>query len=66
MSMGYSGSAAVKNLPDYSGDACFIPGSGRFAGEGSDTAFQYSCLENLMDQRVWQATAHGITKSLMT
>ena len=66
MSMGYSGSAVVKNLPDNSGDARLIPGSERFAGEGNDTPFQYSCLENLMDQGVWQATAHGITKSLMT
>ena len=23
----------------------------------------YSCLENSMDRRAWQATVHGITKS---
>ena len=25
--------------------------------------FQYSCLENPMDRRAWQATVHGVTKS---
>ena len=63
MSMGFPGSAVVKNLPDNSGDACLIPGSGRFAGKGNDTPFQYSCLGNLMDQGAWQATAHGIAES---
>ena len=24
---------------------------------------QYSCLENSMDRRAWQATVHGVTKS---
>ena len=37
MSMGFPGSAAVKNLPDNSGDTRLIPGSGIFAGEGNDT-----------------------------
>ena len=24
---------------------------------------QYSCLENPVDRRTWQATAHGVTES---
>ena len=31
------------------GDACWIPGSGRSPGEGHDNPFQYSCLKNPMD-----------------
>ena len=26
-------------------------------------ALQYSCLENPMDRRAWQATVHGVAKS---
>ena len=28
-----------------------------------DYFLQYSCLENSMDKRPWQATVHGVTKS---
>ena len=28
------------------------------------TPLQYSCLENHMDKGAWQATVHGVTKSL--
>ena len=28
-----------------------------------DYVLQYSCLENSMDKRPWQATVHGVTKS---
>ena len=31
--------------------------------EGNSTPLQYSCLENPMDGRTWQATVHGVTKS---
>lgn len=30
------------------------------------TLLQYSCLENLMDKRTWQATVHGGHKELDT
>ena len=40
-----------------------IPGSERSPREGRDNPFQYSCLENPMDGRAWQATVHGVTKS---
>ena len=40
-----------------------IPELGRFPGEGNGNPLQYSCLENPMDGRAWQATVHGVTKS---
>ena len=40
-----------------------IPGSGRSPGEGNGNPFQYSCLENSMDRRVWQATVQRVAKS---
>ena len=36
-----------------------IPESGRSPGEGNGNPLQYSCLENPMDRRAWQATVHG-------
>ena len=44
------------------GDAGSIPGSGRSPGERNGNPLQFSCLENLMDRGVWQATVHGVTK----
>ena len=32
-------------------------------GEGNDTPFQYSCLENPMDGGAWQAAVHVVAKS---
>ena len=40
-----------------------IPESGRSAGGGHGNSLQHSCLENPMDRRAWQATAHGVAKS---
>ena len=55
----------VKNPPanarDLS-DVGSIPGSGRSSGGGHSNPLQYSCLENPMDRRLWQATVHGVTK----
>ena len=31
--------------------------------EGNGNPLQYSCLENPMDEEVWWATVHGVTKS---
>ena len=53
----------VKNLPANAGDMGVIPGSERSSGEGNGNPFQYSCLENDMEGRAWQATVHGFTKS---
>ena len=36
----------VKHPPTNAGDASWIPGSGRFPGEGNGNLLQYSCLEN--------------------
>ena len=45
-----------------------IPGSGRSHGERNDYALQYSCLENSMGKRAWQATysPRGFKESDMT
>ena len=56
----------VKNLPAIAGDVRdvgSIPGSGRSPGGGHGNPRQYSCLENLMDRAVWQATVHSVVKS---
>ena len=41
----------------------FIPGLGRFLGEGNGYPLQYSCLENSMDRGAWWATDHGVAES---
>ena len=56
----------VKNLPANAGDTGdmgSIPGSGRSPREGNGNPLQCSCVENLMDRGVWQATVHGVAKS---
>ena len=56
----------VKNPPASAGDirdASLIPGSGRCPGGGHNNPFPYSCLENSMDGRAWQATIHGVAMS---
>ena len=45
------------------GDARLIPGLGRAPGEGNGNPLQYSCLENPMDRRAWQATVQRVAKS---
>ena len=45
------------------GDLSSIPGSGRSPGKENGNPVQYSCLENTMDRRAWQATVHRVTKS---
>ena len=35
----------------------------RSPGERNGYPFQYSCLENSMDQGAWQVAVHGITES---
>ena len=53
----------VKNPPDNSGDADWIPGLGRYPGEGHGNPLQYPCLENPMDRGAQRATVHGVAKS---
>ena len=55
----------VKNPPANAGDlrdTDSIPGSGRSPGGRNGNPLQYSCLENPMDRRAWQATVHGATE----
>ena len=56
MGKGFSGDSVVKNLPVNSGDVGWIPGSGRFLGDGNGNPLQYSCLVNPRDKRTWQTT----------
>ena len=45
------------------GDVGSIPGSGRSPREGHSNPPQYSCQENPIDKRAWQAIVHRIEKS---
>ena len=48
------------------GEASLTPGLGRSHKGGNGNPLQYSCLKNPTDRGAWQATVHGITKSLDT
>ena len=52
-----------KNLPVNAGDSGSIPALERCPGEGNGNPLQFSCLENPMGKRAWQATVHGVAKS---
>ena len=58
---GFPHSSVSKESACNAGDLGSIPGSGRSPGEGNGNPFHYSCLENPMDRRAWQATVHGVT-----
>ena len=62
--MCFSGSSVVKNLLANAGDMGSVSGSGISPGEGNDNSLQYSCLGNSMKRGAWQATVHGVAKSL--
>ena len=53
----------VKNPPANAGDMGSISDLGRFPGGGNANPLQYSCLENPMDRKAWQAVVHRVTKS---
>ena len=58
----------VKNLLAKAGDigdTGLIPGTGKSHGGGNDNPLQYSCLENPMDRRTWQATVQRVAQSQM-
>ena len=40
-----------------------IPRSGKIPGIGNGNSLQYSCLENSLDRRAWQATVHTAAES---
>ena len=45
-------------------DVGLIPGWKRSTGKENGNPLQHSCLGNPMDRGAWQATVHGVTKSL--
>ena len=55
----------VKSPPASVGvrDVGLIPGSERSPGRGHGKLLEYSCLENPIDRKAWQATVHRDTKS---
>ena len=64
--MGFLGNSVAKNLPGNAGDTGdmgSVSESGRSFEGGNGNPLQYSCLENLMDRGVRQATVNGVTKS---
>ena len=58
-----SGEESACQTEDTCSTAGWIPGEGRFPGEGNGNLPQYSCLENPMDRGAWQAIVHGLQKS---
>ena len=53
----------VKNLPAMRKTQIRFLGQEDPPGEGHGNPLQYSCLENSMDRRAWQAAVHGVAKS---
>ena len=65
--MGSPGGSVVKNLPadaEDTRDVGLVTELRRSLGGGNGNPFKYSCLNNLMDREVWQATVHGVSKNL--
>ena len=59
------GDTVVKNLPANArdtGDVGLISGLGRSPGVGNGNPLQYTCLENPMDRKAWQAIVYGVAK----
>ena len=61
--LGASQVAHRKRTAYQAGDQGSIHGSGRSSEERNGNSFQYSCLRNPVDEGVWWATVHGVTKS---
>ena len=56
----------VRNPPANAGDVRdigSIPEWRRSLGGGYGNPLQYSCLENPLDRRAWQAIGYGVAKS---
>ena len=62
--LGFPGGSDGKESACNTEDWDSIPGLGISPGEGNGYRLQYFCLRNPMDTGVWQATVHGVTKSL--
>ena len=59
---GFPGGSVGKESACYAEDPGLIPGLGRSPGGGNCNPLQYSCLENPMERRAWQATVHGVAR----
>ena len=60
---GFPGGSDSKASACNFGDLGLITGSGRSPRERNGNPLQYSCLENPMNGRAWQATVPGVAKS---
>ena len=60
---GFPGGSDSKKSICNAGDPGSIPRLGRCLEEGNGYPLQYSCLNNSMDRRAWQAAVHEVTKS---
>ena len=56
---GFPGGSDSKQSACHVGDPGSIPGTGRSPGEGNAYPFQYSCLENSMDEESGGLQARG-------
>ena len=63
MFKGFPGGSGGKESTCNVEDLGLIPGLGRSPGEGNGYPLQYSCPENSMGRRAWQAIVHGVAKS---
>ena len=61
--IGLPGGSDSKESTSNAGDPGSILALGRSAGEENGNLLWYSCLENSMGRRDWQATIHGVAKS---
>ena len=59
---GFSLSSVSKGSAHSAGDLSSIPMFGWSPGEGNGNPLQFSCLENHVDRRAWQAAVHGATR----
>ena len=55
--LGFPGGSDGKETACSAGNPVSISGLGRSPGEGNGNPLQYSCLENPMDRRAWQANS---------
>ena len=60
--VGFPGDSDGNQSVCSTGDVSSISGLGRSPGERNGNPLQYSCLENSMDRRAWQATVHGVER----
>ena len=63
MQIDFRGGSDGKESACSAGDPGSIPMSGRSPGEGNGYPLQYSCLENSMDSKAYQASVHVVKKN---